>query len=302
MIRALPLLVVGLLAQPALALSIALPGKAVQSMRQDDGATTIGLPVGAFDGERVPLDQVDGRVSRTAWKLRGQLSTPAQIADALAGQLREEGWTIDFTCADSACGGYDFRFASNTLPAPGMYVDLGNFRYILARGPDGAAMSLMISRARDAAWVQMTEVAPTDAAAPNVVTSTKSTAVAPGPLSDRLDQTGRVVLDDLLFASGSSQLQDGDATTLGDVAAYLADNPSRTFAIVGHTDIEGSLDANIALSRARAQAVRQVLLDRYGVPPAQVAAQGVGYLAPLGNNDTAAGRLANRRVELVVTN
>jgi outer membrane protein OmpA-like peptidoglycan-associated protein len=72
-------------------------------------------------------------------------------------------------------------------------------------------------------------------------------------------------------------------------------------AIVGHTDASGGLEANIALSRKRAQAVRNVLIEAFGVPAAQIQAEGVGYLSPRASNLTEAGRTQNRRVEVMLT-
>jgi hypothetical protein len=70
---------------------------------------------------------------------------------------------------------------------------------------------------------------------------------------------------------------------------------------VGHTDAEGGRDSNIALSEARAEAVRRHLIDvTLGVNPAQLDAAGIGYLAPRATNETAGGREANRRVEVVL--
>ena len=72
-------------------------------------------------------------------------------------------------------------------------------------------------------------------------------------------------------------------------------------ALVGHTDASGGLDVNIAVSRQRAQSVRQRLIDRYDIPARQVDAQGVGYLSPRASNLTEAGRQKNRRVEVMMT-
>ena len=70
--------------------------------------------------------------------------------------------------------------------------------------------------------------------------------------------------------------------------------------LVGHTDTVGSLDANIALSRRRAEAVRARLVEAHGVDGARIDARGVGYLAPAVANDSDEGREANRRVEAVL--
>ena len=58
--------------------------------------------------------------------------------------------------------------------------------------------------------------------------------------------------------------------------------------------------ANIDLSRLRAQSVRSALLKQYGATPAQIDAQGAGYLAPRASNETPEGRALNRRVEVLL--
>ena len=83
------------------------------------------------------------------------------------------------------------------------------------------------------------------------------------------------------------------------VVAYLTANPTRQITFVGHTDATGSLEANVALSRRRAEAARAYVIAR-GVPASQVAADGVGFLSPRTTNLTEAGREANRRVEAVL--
>ena len=115
-----------------------------------------------------------------------------------------------------------------------------------------------------------------------------------------LQGSGHVVLKDLDFASGAGALSDRSYATLEALAAYLKANPARVVALVGHTDATGSLEANTALSRKRAEAVRARLIGKYEVPGGQVVAQGAGYLAPVASNLTQAGREANRRVEAVL--
>jgi OOP family OmpA-OmpF porin len=126
----------------------------------------------------------------------------------------------------------------------------------------------------------------------------------PAALGARLEADGRVVLDGLAFASGSADLTASDlapsgAAALDALAAWLAQDPARRVAVVGHTDATGSLDANLALSRRRAQAVAARLEAAPGVSPAQVVASGAGFLAPRATNLTPEGREANRRVEAV---
>lgn len=76
--------------------------------------------------------------------------------------------------------------------------------------------------------------------------------------------------------------------------------PNLRIAIVGHTDTVGGLEANIAVSRARASAVRDRLIERYDVAPNRIEAGGMGYLSPVASNLTPEGREMNRRVEVIL--
>ncbi|WP_099826977.1 OmpA family protein [Oceaniglobus indicus] len=263
------------------------------------------LPVSPFANGTVETRAFTGQIRRTAWKLSSQGLTTFQILDPLRAQLTANGYDVVFDCADRTCGGFDFRFATDVVPAPAMYVDLGDFRYLLAERGKDDAIALMVSRAPGAGFVQMTEVTPQDSEAVRVVTSSKSmdplATVAEGDLADALRNTGAAPLDDLLFDTGSSDLSDGDFTSLRDLADYLRDTPATVVTLVGHTDDEGGLAGNIALSKRRAQSVRQRLIRDYEVPADRLRAEGVGFLAPRAANTSDEGRLANRRVEAIVT-
>ena len=112
---------------------------------------------------------------------------------------------------------------------------------------------------------------------------------------------GRLVLENLVFASGSAGLEDRSYPLLAALAEWLGAHPEQQVALVGHTDASGGLSINIALSKRRAESVRQYLLVTYDLPEAQIAAEGVGYLAPRASNLTEAGRKQNRRVEVMLT-
>ena len=55
-----------------------------------------------------------------------------------------------------------------------------------------------------------------------------------------------------------------------------------------------------ALSRQRAEAAERYLVQRHGIDPSRLSAEGAGYLAPVASNLTAEGREQNRRVEVVL--
>jgi outer membrane protein OmpA-like peptidoglycan-associated protein len=66
----------------------------------------------------------------------------------------------------------------------------------------------------------------------------------------------------------------------------------------GHTDSMGSDEYNQELSERRAAAVRQLMIDKYDVDPAQITSVGMGETKPVADNDTVEGQAMNRRVEL----
>ena len=71
------------------------------------------------------------------------------------------------------------------------------------------------------------------------------------------------------------------------------------FSIVGHTDNVGTPAANLALSGARAAAVKNALMSGFGVAGERITTKGFGDTKPAAPNTTAEGRAQNRRVEVV---
>ena len=106
-----------------------------------------------------------------------------------------------------------------------------------------------------------------------------------------------VVLKGVTFQSGRSALTPQSYTVLREVAGSLVGNPQVRIEIGGHTDSTGVRTRNIALSQARAQAVRAYLASQ-GVRPDRMVARGYGPDRPVASNKTPAGRAQNRRVEL----
>ena len=87
------------------------------------------------------------------------------------------------------------------------------------------------------------------------------------------------------------------------VADFMKANPGATTVIEGHTDNVDKFnnpDNNMKLSRARADSVRQYLIDKFGIDASSVTAVGYGSTKPIAGNDTAEGRNKNRRVQAVI--
>jgi outer membrane protein OmpA-like peptidoglycan-associated protein len=109
-----------------------------------------------------------------------------------------------------------------------------------------------------------------------------------------------MTLSDVLFDFDAAELNAGAAATMDRLAEFLTANPDRTIAIEGHTDSSGSATYNRDLSRQRADAVRQALVDR-GVQSSRIEIRALGEEFPVATNDTTAGRQLNRRVEIVLS-
>ncbi len=253
------------------------------------------LPIGGFADGILPVDPHEGQVTRRAWRLDGVSATSLQVLAPLRDQLVAQGYEIVFECHDTTCGGFDFRFATPVIPAPHMYVDLGDYRFLSARRADGAVASLLVSRSDAAVFVQVIRVEE-----PDVITPVPRSDPPPMDIADQLLAQGHVVLDDLQFQTGAETLGDGPFASLTELAGLMGTRDDVRLVFVGHTDSVGTLDNNIALSRGRAQAVRDRFLQDHDIDPDLVGAQGMGFLAPRAPNLTEAGRTQNRRVEVIL--
>ncbi len=103
----------------------------------------------------------------------------------------------------------------------------------------------------------------------------------------------------ILFASGKALLTDAAKASLISFATSLKNNPQTDVAIYGHTDNTGSDAVNQPLSEKRAVAVKDFLVAQGVVN--KISAQGLGSTSPVGDNATAEGKKANRRVEINIT-
>lgn len=289
-----------------------LPDAATRVADEAEALSSYRLPIGPWEDGDIQSIWAEGEMTQQAWQIRSDGLTTLQLLAPLREQLQESGFDILFECETESCGGFDFRYGTSVIPEPAMHVDLGDFRFLSAqRIGEGAPeyISLLVSKSSTRGYVQICRVGPVQDESKTLFVSTKSplpeealTDISfAGPISNELKVHGRAVLADLEFQTGSASLGEGDFPSLAELADYLKNNPGHVVTLVGHSDTEGSLDGNIALSRKRAQSVARRLVESFGVPQSQVNAQGVGYLAPLASNLTEDGRSTNRRVEVVLT-
>lgn len=106
-------------------------------------------------------------------------------------------------------------------------------------------------------------------------------------------------LNDIYFATNSATLTPKAMFTIQAFAEFLKENPDVRVAIHGHTDNVGNDNDNLTLSRQRARAVYDALLDQ-GIPPQRLQHEGFGESRPIADNTTPEGRAKNRRTEFVI--
>jgi outer membrane protein OmpA-like peptidoglycan-associated protein len=298
-------------AQPTLAVELNLPANAKKTFQSDSKLDSYAVPIGPFLNGTMQTQTIEGRVSRSAWSFASSGVTTLQVLAPLRDQLLESGFAKVLECDQITCGGFDFRFGTEVLSAPDMYVNIRAYRFLTAIKGDtvkpSEVISLLVSTSGTAAYIQIIHAGKMGDNLMNVETIARvpTSALQPKigierPLEEDLLSRGSAVLNGLDFTTGTSDLGVGPFSILKELAAFFASRNDIRLVLVGHTDSVGALDFNIALSKRRAASVRMRLLGVYGLDASRIEAEGNGYLAPIKSNLDSAGRSANRRVEVVV--
>lgn len=105
---------------------------------------------------------------------------------------------------------------------------------------------------------------------------------------------------DIKFATNKSDITEQYVGEVERVANFMRKYASVTAEIAGHTDSQGSDAYNQKLSQRRADAVKAMLVSRFGIDAARLTAVGYGESKPVASNATAEGRAQNRRVIAVM--
>ncbi len=111
--------------------------------------------------------------------------------------------------------------------------------------------------------------------------------------------------DNMLYKSGSYEINDRAAETLSKIAKIIKDYKDYDVLIEGNTDnvpiTRENIRNNWDLSCLRASSVVQALQNQYGVDPKRLTAGGRGEYNPLAKNDTELGKQRNRRTQIIIT-
>ncbi|WP_339715977.1 OmpA family protein [uncultured Kriegella sp.] len=125
--------------------------------------------------------------------------------------------------------------------------------------------------------------------------------VAEGGLDLRrtLISEGKVSTNGILFDSGSANIQPQSMGIIRQISQVLQQETAMKLKIVGHTDADGENDANLILSKKRADAVKNALVSIYSIGTDRLSTAGKGETEPIGDNSNADGKAQNRRVEFI---
>ncbi len=239
--------------------------------------------------------------------------TPLEVFRNYEQELPKRGYEILYRCEGAACGRAnsmanllfprDLRFAAFGDRAG--YAFTGNKdpdqRYLLARSADGGQhLGLYVGRnnfksgptsdlfGRALVYIDVVEAA-----------AMESQLIDADGLAKALTEQGRIAVPNIYFDFGQAVLKPESQPALDEIGQLLSTEPALRLYVVGHTDNVGSHESNLALSRARAEAVVAALVATHGLDSARLVPAGVADLAPVAANTTETGRAMNRRVELV---
>lgn len=111
--------------------------------------------------------------------------------------------------------------------------------------------------------------------------------------------------DNMLFQSGSYDVNERAMETLGKIAKIIKDYRDYDVLVEGNTDpvpiSRPNIRNNWDLSALRASSIVQVLQNDFGINPSRLTAAGRGEFNPIADNSTELGRQRNRRTEIIIT-
>jgi len=115
----------------------------------------------------------------------------------------------------------------------------------------------------------------------------------------KLITDGKWTTSGIYFDVNKADIKPESYGLLKEVGKVLKENASVKVRIIGHTDSDGDDNANMELSKRRAESVKAYLVKEFGIPGDNLQTEGKGETEPIDKNTTAEGKGNNRRVEFV---
>ena len=275
--------------------ALELPSSARLVLSDTTDVKNISVEISAWDREKgISRRDVRGRTTTKVFQIDGTSLTLDQMLQPIITHLNDKQFSIELYCNTNVCGGFNFRKNLTVSNPPFMLVNVANYSVITAV-KNSSAISLVTSKLGNTIYLQILSIGTMDN---DLILQDQE------PLKDnyssKLKEDGAIVLDDLIYRSGSADLGPGPFESLSALANFLKVTPSSSIILVGHSDAIGELRKNIELSKNRAQAVVDRLIKDYGIDQSRISAQGIGFLSPKTNNSTEKSRKKNRRVEAIL--
>ena len=249
---------------------------------------------------------VEGRLS-SYFYVQPKERSALEVFRNYQAALQQSGFTTLYACEMRACDQALIKehFASEVVQprkwadgiSPASSIDR-DVRFVSAKASrNGADVFVMVFVAEpDSVW--QAPVAVVLVAEPAAL-ETGKVVIATDRLQRGLADEGKIALYGLYFDTGKAEIKPESKPQLTEMAKLLQANKALKVMIVGHTDNQGMVDANLALSQKRAEAVVAALVADHKIDATRLRARGVANFAPVTSNGSEAGRAKNRRVELV---
>lgn len=275
--------------------AIDLPSSAKLVASDQSDTKNISLALSSWDREiGISRLNITGKTVTNVYQIDGTSLTLDQMFKPIIDDLENRKFSVELYCNTQVCGGFNFRKNLEIFKPPFMLVNVANYSVVTAK-KDNTAVSLIASKLGTTIYLQVVSIGinENDLIQPDIKSETNS-------FSFTLINEGAIVLDDLIYRSGSSTLGDGPFNSLLELARFLKSTPTASIILVGHSDSTGELSQNIELSKNRAQAVADRLINSHSIDQSRISAEGIGFLSPKTNNSTEISRKKNRRVEAVL--
>ena len=275
--------------------AIDLPSSAKLVASDQSDTKNISLALSSWDREiGISRLNITGKTVTNVYQIDGTSLTLDQMFKPIIDDLENRKFSVELYCNTQVCGGFNFRKNLEIFKPPFMLVNVANYSVVTAK-KNNTAVSLIASKLGTTIYLQVVSIGinENDLIQPDIKSETNS-------FSFTLINEGAIVLDDLIYRSGSSTLGDGPFNSLLELARFLKSTPTASIILVGHSDSTGELSQNIELSKNRAQAVADRLINSHSIDQSRISAEGIGFLSPKTNNSTEISRKKNRRVEAVL--
>src|SRR5690606_20128 len=262
------------------------PGAEIRAY-QTKAFDTASLPDHKVDDADAPGDllEIEGKITRISYRIPGERSA-LEVMRNYEKALSQSGFQTLFSCANQAECGADmmaFLSLSGRVRPKGFgdayFGDTAQRALLAHRSDDTGDVHVFLHVVEDIANKHTLLYQQTVEGAALQLDQVK--VLQADELQQSLERQGHVAVPGVYFDTGKAEIKPESDAALVEMAKLLNANAGLKVYVVGHTDNVGTLDANTALSEARAKAVTKALTTSHKIDAARLAAKGVASLAPV---------------------